>query len=265
MVKLSIPKLKIVWHDHYGRNLNKRRKKILRIASRFFEGIITVNAALKEWAEKNLNSKEVRFFRNFLPDAQNRVPVQLSSLKGQQDSFKILCLANLRPQKDHLNLLKAFETIEKVYSQASLHLVGKDKEDNYSIELKTFVRRTHLEEKVFFYGETQNVKELLLQADLGVLSSASEGLPLALLEYGRAGLPVVCTTVGECPEVLGKEGLLVPPADPKVLSEAILHYIDHTGKRKEAAENLQKKILEEYSERTIFPEVENFFRILLQE
>ena len=38
---------------------------------------------------------------------------------------------------------------------------------------------------------------------MGVLSSASEGLPLALLEYGRAGLPVVCTDVGNVSEVVG--------------------------------------------------------------
>ena len=263
IVKLGLPGLKLVWHDHYGRNLNDRSIGVLKPASRFFDGIISVNAALKEWAEKNLNAKELRFFRNFLPDAPGRVSGEFSSLKGQQDSFKILCLANLRPQKDHLNLLKAFEMVEKTNPQISLHLLGKDEEGKYSKELKTFVRRNHLEGKVFFYGETKNVPELLLQADLGVLSSVSEGLPLALLEFGRAGLPVICTAVGECPVVVGKEGLLVPPADPFALSDAILIYLKDKKKRKAATENYQKKILEEYSEKNILPEVENFYEKIL--
>lgn len=263
LVKLSLQGLKLVWHDHHGRDLDKRRIGILRPASRFFDGIISVNVDLKEWAESNLKSKKVQFFKNFLPDSQDGELVRVSFLKGQQDSFKILCLANLRPQKDHLNLLKAFENVQKVYPQASLHLIGKDEGDDYSKELRTFVSRNELESKVFFYGEKQNLQELLLQADLGVLSSASEGLPLALLEYGRAGLPVVCTAVGECPEVVGDTAILVRPSDPVALSEAVLSYIENSEKRKAAAENFRQKILEEYAEKKIVPQVVNFYEKIL--
>lgn len=263
LVKLSLPGLKLVWHDHYGRSLKERRTGVLESASHFLDGIISVNPALKEWAEKNLNSEEVRFFRNFLPDAQNRVSIHFSSLRGRKDAFKIICLANLRPQKDHINLLKAFKIIEKVNSQVSLHLLGKDEEDNYSSKLKAFVKRNDLEEKIFFYGEKQNVDELLIKADVGVLSSVSEGLPLALLEYGRAGLPVVCTAVGECPEVVGVTGILVRPSDPVALSDAVLSYLKDEMKRKVATKNYQKKILEEYSEKSILPEVKNFYEKIL--
>lgn len=262
MVKLSLPGLKLVWHDHYGKSLDTRRTGVLKPASLFFDGIISVNAALKEWAERNLNAREVRFFRNFIPDAPNKVSFQIS-INGEQDAFKIICLANLRPQKDHINLLQAFETVEKEYPQVSLHLLGKDKGDKYSNELKTFVKRNGLESKVFFYGEKPNVQELLLQADLGVLSSSSEGLPLALLEYGRVGLPVVCTAVGHCPKIIGNFGLVVPPSDPIAFSKAILNYIENPTKREAAAEKLNKKILEEYSDRIILPQVENFFRKIL--
>ena len=263
MIKLSLPKLKMVWHDHYGRALAKRKPGFLKPASRLFDGVISVNAALEEWTEKNLQTKEVRFFRNFLPDAPGRVPVQSSSLKGQQDTFKILCLANLRPQKDHLNLLRAFERVEKIYPRLSLHLVGKDEQDDYSGKLKLFVDHHNFREKVFFYGERTDVKELLKQADLGVLSSASEGLPLALLEYGRAGLPVVCTAVGDCPEVVGDFGLLVPAADSVALSEAILNYLKNTKERKKSAEKFQRRVLEEYLEKKILPQVEIFYEKIL--
>ena len=61
-----------------------------------------------------------------------------------------------------------------------------------------------------------------------MLSSASEGLPLALIEYGMAGLPVVATEVGQCSEVLdhGRAGILVAPGSAQLLSEALLSLLD---------------------------------------
>ncbi|MGB7841875.1 MAG: glycosyltransferase [Salinimicrobium sp.] len=264
LVKLSLSGVKLVWHDHYGRELKERKTGALQLASRYFDGIISVNADLKSWAEEKLNIKHVTFFRNFLSESNSiSIPAKYPLLGGRGDDFKVLCLANLRPQKDHLNLLQAFDTVQKVHSQVSLHLLGKDKGDNYSNELKDFVRRNGLESKVFFYGEQPNVQELLLQADLGVLSSVSEGLPLALLEYGRAGLPVVCTAVGECPEVIGTTGLLVAPLDSGELSNAILSYLKNTKERKTAAENYRKKIMEQFSEKAVIPGTINFYEKIL--
>ena len=176
MVKLSLPRLKLIWHDHYGRDLRERTSKILRPASRFFDGIISVNSDLKQWAEEKLKSKKTRFFRNFVPDTgKSDNPTTVFPLGGSKEDFKILCLANLRPQKDHLNLLKAFKFVVQEHQHTSLHLVGKDVQDGYSSSLKNFVVEEGLQEKVFIYGEQENIFAFLDQADLGVLSSASEG------------------------------------------------------------------------------------------
>lgn len=264
MVKLSLPGLKLVWHDHYGRDLKKRKAGILKQVSRYFVGIISVNADLKKWAEETLACKKVIFFRNFLPVDNQELDYEKNKflLEGTGE-FKIICLANLRPQKDHLNLLQAFEKVQKDRKKISLHLVGKEEENSYSRKLRSFVQKADLQENVFFYGEHKDVHQLLLQADLGVLSSASEGLPLALLEYGRAGLPVICTEVGECPEVIGNSGVLVPPGDPMALSDAISSLIKNREKRKAVAENFQQKILKEYSEKKILSQVLNFFEEIL--
>src|SRR5690606_14684968 len=110
-------------------------------------------------------------------------------LKGGKDDFKIICVANLRPQKDHLNLLKAFEMLEPDL-KVSLHLIGEDPGTEYSTSLRKSIENSPVKLKIFFYGIQSDIIHLLKQADLGVLSSRSEGLPLALLEYGMAGLPV---------------------------------------------------------------------------
>ena len=266
LVKLSIPGLKLVWHDHYGRELKQRKAGGLKPASRFFDGIISVNGDLKKWAEENLNSRHSRFFRNFLSESNsNPLWAKSNLLEGRGDDFKILCLANLRPQKDHLTLLQAFEKVEKEFPQTTLHLVGKDEQNEYSRGLRSYVNQSSLKEKVFFYGERKDVHELLLQADLGVLSSASEGLPLALLEYGRFGLPVICTAVGQCGKVIKDHGKIVPPGNPRLLSLAILTYIEKENQRTEDAKRFQQEVLKMYSENSILHEVMVFFNVLLED
>lgn len=261
MVKLSLPRVKLVWHDHYGRDLLQRKTGLLKPASKFFDGIIAVNKDLEHWSEKNLKCKEVKYIRNFLPeiiDTGKKV-----GLKGE-NSFKLICVANFRPQKDHLNLLQAFRKVLEKQSETTLHLIGKDEQDDYSEEIREFIDVHNLNEVVFIYGELENVPAFLEQADLGVLPSASEGLPVALLEYGRAGLPVVCTDVGDCAEVIGCAGILVPPNNSTAFSEAISTYLLNNGKRTEDAASFHQKVNTAFSEETVIPDLIRYFEELRQ-
>jgi glycosyltransferase involved in cell wall biosynthesis len=255
LVKFLVPGVKLVWHDHFGRDLETRKPGILKRASRYFDGIISVNEQLRDWALKNLHSSEVKYKKNFIPElsSENSGTEILNGKAG----FKIVCLANLRPQKDHLNLLRAFKLIcEK---DIELHLIGKDDMNNYSQEIRKFLRANRMEDKVFLYGAQENAESFLIKADLGVLSSSSEGLPVALLEYGRAGLPVVSTRVGQCAEVIGENGILVPPQNPEALAKAILKYFENEEKRKLDAKNFQEKIIKTYSEKAVITEILSFF------
>src|SRR5690606_34892527 len=99
----------------------------------------------------------------------------------------------------------------------------------------------------------------LNKADLGILASLSEGLPLALLEYGRAGLPVICTDVGECSEVIGQEGTIVPSKKPEVMSEAMINYLKHSDLLEKHSKNFQENVRCYYSEQVIIPQVLHMF------
>jgi glycosyltransferase involved in cell wall biosynthesis len=82
-----------------------------------------------------------------------------------------------------------------------------------------------LENVVTFLGNVRDVPQLLQRASMCVLSSLTEGISLTLLEAMSSGLPIIATQVGGNPEIVadGITGLLVPPRDPQMLAEAMLH------------------------------------------
>ena len=86
-----------------------------------------------------------------------------------------------------------------------------------------------LEDHFVFLGEREDVPRLLAGADVFVLPSRQEGLPLALMEAVCSGLPVLATEVGELPNLLtnGMDALVVPAEQPELLAEALLELVQH--------------------------------------
>lgn len=264
LLKVSLPQIHVVWHDHYGKRLEKRKIGLLNLGSFFFDGIISVNQDLYYWAYSRLRCKKIRLVPNFLQDKEMTCEMEKGFLSDfSEERFNIICTANLRPQKDHLNLIKAFIIFSRNKKGVRLHLAGKDWNDEYSREIQDFIKCHSLEEKVILLGEVQGICSYLSYFDIGVLSSVSEGLPVSVLEYGRAGLPVICTEVGECKEVIGEDGILVPPRNPEKFAEAMELYFENQPLRKDCATRLQKKIMDRYSEEAIVPAVISFFKELV--
>lgn len=248
LVKLVYPRVKIIWHDHYGNseNLENRTKFSLKILSNLFDGVISVNKKLEQWAMQNLKVKNIFVLPNFA--AFNTDSQKITFLKGKENK-RIICLANLREQKDHINLLTAFTNVHKKKSDWTLHLVGLDLKDIYSDNIKSFIHKHQLTNSVFLYGNRQDTAFILAQVDIGVLSSKSEGLPVTLLEYGLAKLPVVVTNVGDCRTVVmsNKNGLLIPPGNSELLEEAILKLIAHKNSSEIMGQKLYETVISKFS------------------
>ena len=245
LIKILRPQVGLVWHDHYGNSemIASRRYKILKWASGYFDAILAVNSILENWAKTNLKCDKVYYFRNFV-DPTNQVK-PIIKLKGSQGK-RIVCLANIIRQKDHLVLLKAFKIVNQEFPEFSLHLLGKIYNDDYYGSLKEFIKKNELKD-VYFYDAQVGILELLRSCDIGVLSSNSEGLPVALLEYGLAKLPVVVTDVGQCREVVGEYGRVVPSGDQNALAEALLDYIKRPEESRKMAESFSNHINQNYT------------------
>lgn len=90
------------------------------------------------------------------------------------------------------------------------------------------VRRLGLTTRFVFAGERSDVADLLPAFDVFAMASRYEGLPCAVVEAMRCGVPVVATAVNSVPDLVvpGETGLLVPPGRPELLSEAIDELLD---------------------------------------
>jgi glycosyltransferase involved in cell wall biosynthesis len=88
--------------------------------------------------------------------------------------------------------------------------------------LEEFARAEGLSDRIRFHGTVPDAGRYISAFDVFVLSSRSEGTPVTLLEAIAAKVPVVVTSVGGVPDVVGPaEAMLVPPEDPGALAEAI--------------------------------------------
>lgn len=248
LLKIKNPSLIIFWHNHSGASVNLGGFKILilRFCSNYFHTIIAVNEDLVVWAKKKLKSKNVVYLPNFI-DFTKKIVHTEKTLKGEAGS-RIVCLANLRNPKGHLFLIESFLTIQREIPNATLHLIGKDAYDSYSDAIKNFIQENHLDNQVFIYGQITNPDEILRQCDIGVLASSSEGLPMALLEYGRAKLAVVVTDVGYCSEVVQDYGTFVPYGDVMAMSLAVKKYLTNKEKRIQDSHLYREHIKNNYSE-----------------
>jgi glycosyltransferase involved in cell wall biosynthesis len=246
-VKIYLPKIKIIWHDHYGKSeeLDKRDFKILKWCSKKFCAIISVNKILEAWAKRELKTDRVYYLENVVlpPPENSKTPLKLKGI----DHKRIVCVANFREQKDHGTLLGAFKMVLKKHPEYSLHLVGQHWDDDYFREVSSYMNQEVFRENVFYYGSQSNIYSILKQADIGVLSSNSEGLPLALLEYGMSKLGVVCTDVGQCKYLVKDYGKCVPPKKPEALAEAINFYIDFHQKLEIDSHNFNNHVNKNYS------------------
>ncbi|WP_130734330.1 glycosyltransferase [Flavobacterium sp. J27] len=252
LLKISYPKIKIIWHDHYGNSefLNKRPMFVLKIMSLFFSKIIVVNENLKVWAKENLYCKEVLFLPNF-PEL-SKITSKETILKGN-DGKRIICLANLRPQKNHFLVIEIAKKMKEKHVDWSFHLVGKDFNDAYSDALKEAIIQNNLENTVFLYDSCNDVAAILSDVNIALITSLSEGLPVSLLEYGTFGLPVISSKVGDIENVIkdSVSGILIPNFEAIAFYEALLRLIHDTNLKKQIGDNLKELITQNYTAESV--------------
>jgi glycosyltransferase involved in cell wall biosynthesis len=172
-----------------------------------------------------------------------------------------VCVAGLRPQKNHPLLLEAFHRGPASDPRAHLLSAGAG---TLKSRLETQIGALGLQEKVHLLGHRSDVPDVLNAADVFVLSSDYEGNPLAVLEAMTAGKAMISTAVGGVPELVeGGCGLLVPPRDAQALSRAMSHLLENPDARKSMGEMAARRAVERFDVRAMTEAYEDLYRWLI--
>lgn len=179
--------------------------------------------------------------------------------RSQTTRIKVVCVARLSPQKNIACLLKAIAASE---AKPELILVGDGVQRR---ELEATAFRLGLESRVDFLGERKNVEDFLCEADVFVLSSNWEGLPISVLEAMRAELPIVATRVGGLSEVVrdGQNGYLVERDDFEGMAKAIDKLAFDPVSRKRLGHESARIFNKEFSVERMLEETQNIYQELL--
>lgn len=173
------------------------------------------------------------------PDIRERVRSELGIGQGE---VLAITVANLRKNKDYPNLLRAAKTSLAREPRLRFIAVGQGPLEG---EIKALHQELGLGDRFALLGFRRDIQELMAAADLFVLGSAHEGLPVAIMEAFAAGLPVVATRVGGVPQQVseGQQGLIVPAHDADALADALVTLAgdDETRTRMGAAARTRSK------------------------
>ena len=158
----------------------------------------------------------------------------------------LVFIGRLAAVKDLATLIRAFALAKQQAPNLRLWIVGNGPERHHLEALAAELGLTTpaLPENtstpaITFWGERHDVPRFLSAADIFVMSSTSEGLPMSLLQAMSAGLPALVTDVGGMAEVVQNAncGLRTPVGDPAAMAQAILRLAHNPGLRQQLAAN----------------------------
>jgi glycosyltransferase involved in cell wall biosynthesis len=257
----------VLWHNHGGWLASLKRAPLaLRLFVMRSAGIIVVNEELLDWSVSRfrLPGARVWYVPNFVvPAGSGECGDDLPGKRGS----RVVSVANLLPPKDPVNLLRAMKIVASVSPDAHLLLVGRNGSPEYMKSVEVEMADPLLDGRVTFFGVSNDVEGILAACDIGVLASASEGFPLALVEYGCAGLAVAATRVGQCADLLdqGRAGILVPPSSPGELAEAILVLLRDSTRRESLGRRFQDHVNQKYNPEKAMAKVTKIYNTILSD
>lgn len=207
---------------------NKKGRTLLKILFTLNKTIpVAISDIIKKETMELYKKKNVEIIYN--PVDVNRFNTKQDRRYEDKDKIIILNVGRLSPQKNQLLLLDAFSKVVVKYPQVVLQIAGGG-ELKKDLELK--VKNLEIANNVKFLGIVDNVEYYMEKADIFVLCSDFEGLPMTILEAMASGLPIIATSVGGVPDIIKENGILVSARDEKALEQAIIQLVEHKELRK---------------------------------
>jgi glycosyltransferase involved in cell wall biosynthesis len=153
------------------------------------------------------------------------------------------------PLKGLTYLIEALAKVRTERPDAHLVVIGRPR---HKSAVPAQLERLGLQDAVEFVSgvSDERIVELYAEAQLAVVPSLYEGFSLPAVEAMACGVPLVATTGGALPEVVGPDGeaaLVVPPKDPSALATAIVRGLDHPELRDRLGEGGRNRVLDRFT------------------
>lgn len=208
--------------------LNGKLCKIISIANKVTESI-----------KKNIKCKDEKIIQIYNGIKLDKF--ETTRLFNEENEIKIVAIGRLTAQKNHKLLLDAFklliEQLEK--ENKNLPILRIYGQGELKEELIKYIDENKIK-NVELMGITNQVNEVLKEADIYVMSSIFEGFSISLIEAMVSGIAIVCTDVGGNKEIIGNEaGILVENSNTEQMVRALYKALDINERK-----NLYNKCLE---------------------
>jgi len=197
-----------------------------RLLLKRFDQVVAVSDAIGDTLrEKRIAEERIERIDNGI-DVERfaNVPAERRQRAQRIDGTRIGFVGRLAPEKGLVYLLTAAQSVVRQYPRVRFHLVG----DGPDLpQLKALTKQLEIEDNIIFAGYSKDIRNALVEFDVFVLPSTTEGMPMALLEAMAAGTPVIASRVGAIPTIVipNQTGLLVEPGDVRSLEAALLQYL----------------------------------------
>lgn len=222
----------------------QEQAKAGKIVNKFmFKHCGVVPAALSEEVKKTVE-EVYKLSAEKIPVIFNGVDLSNCKVKEdytKRDEFKIVHIGRFMDVKNHAMILKTFALFAKQHTDAKLQLIG---DGELRKDMEQLAQELGVENSVEFAGLQSNVYPWLHDADIFILPSKFEGMPMTLIEAMGTGLPIIASAVGGVPDMLtdGENAMLIKPESEQLLASLEMLYHDESIRRVLGQKALQRSL-----------------------
>jgi len=229
-----------------------------KIMGKFTDHLIAVSEFDLGLALKNkiVTDSKIKVIYNGSPDLLGK------DAKPSSSVINILMTARFSFQKDHMTLFKAIQILKN--EAVHVDLVGSGPLYAKFVGLSKEMNIDHL---ISFHGESNDIPSFLNKADIFVLSSQFEGLPLSICEAMSVGIPVLASDVGGVSEMVKDDynGYLIPREDYSFLAKMLKRLIQDKETLERLGEHSRKTYLQKFSIDQMTNATEKYITDIIQE
>jgi N-acetyl-alpha-D-glucosaminyl L-malate synthase BshA len=229
------------------------------------DGVTAVSRFLKEKTLTNYDiDKDIFVIPNFVNTELFKPNSDCSFRKNiASRGEKILVhTSNFRPVKRVTDAIQIFNIVQKEVP-SKLVLVGDGPDRS---ECERLVRQLNLVDKVKFLGKQDGLVEILSSSDIFLIPSQSESFGLAALEGMACGLPVVSSSVGGLPELIGhnESGFIAEIGDTDRMAKYVIDLLTNEKKYKIFSQNARQRAVNKFDINKVVPSYEEYYKKVLE-